>query len=88
MANDAGEIRQVQMDTQGWLVIMDVLWEAWSREEVRTPRRAQLALYLSIIRGELGSPLTPENNRLYNGYLRRHEHKYAQQPLTPGIIRR
>ena len=88
MANNPEEIRQVQMDMQGWLVVMDVLWDAWSREEVRTFRRAQLALYLSIIRGELGSPLTPENNRLYNGYLRRHEHEYAQQPLTPGIIRR
>jgi len=86
MSANVDDVRSVQMDMQGWLVIQDLLWETWSREEVWSPRRKELALILSVIRGELGAPLTPENNSLYNGYRRRRE--ITEQPLTPGIKRR
>jgi hypothetical protein len=85
MSANVDDVRSVQMDMQGWLVIQDLLWETWSREEVWSPRRKELALILSVIRGELGAPLTPENNSLYNGYRRRRE--ITEQPLTPGIKR-
>jgi hypothetical protein len=86
MASNRDDMRQVRMDMQGWVLIMDLLWHTWASEELHSRRRREIDYYLTIIRGELGAPLTPENNARYNGYVRHRDN--PEPPMTPGIVRR